>query len=60
MVYELTLTVPSLVNPIALLHIYMPVVMRGLTALTKLCRLTFSNSTHIFIEASDDSNMPWS
>ena len=25
----LTLTVPSLVNPIDLLHIYMPIVMRG-------------------------------
>ena len=33
-IVKLTLTVPSLVNPIDLLHIYMPMVMRGLRLFT--------------------------
>ena len=38
--YWLTLTVPDLVNPIDLLHIYMPMVMRGLMNLWMLMQYT--------------------
>ena len=55
----LTLTVPSLVNPIDLLHIYMPMVMRGLT-LTVPSLVNHIDLLHIYMAMGNERVNPHS